>query len=381
MEITSKTTIALQGLDAEAIVQPVPEPEAVPLAPRTDEPLDVVLRDILGQLERLRPKHLHAAQQRLEAANGCHHPPPGDAGERTPYQQGVESVQRWQDDLLRSGEALNKVIALLDENSGSAREYTTKVLGLRLKALEHLSSGMIRDPDARAEIAAWQASTIEALVGQLPAEIRAQGEKVEVKAPAFFDKLIELIDLIGGSYLNVHQNIVRKYSAFFDRFNSAITSKLQQWMKAVNEGKDIELDVGELKKALQDLMADLDGELFNGSEADARKWCESLGLPESCLRENTDGTWSVMIDLSPFEQMIKDLDSFDLDEHGKVVLDSASFQAWQSGFNAQTDRLKNKLQEFTQKYSSANSTYDNFIKVLSNHINQFADMLKAMAHF
>lgn len=381
MEISNKTTTALQGIEPDPVVQPVPPPEVAPPAPRPDEPLDIVLRDIQGQLERLRPKNLHRAQQRLEAASVRPEVPQGDAGELTPYQRGVESVQRWQADLLRSGEAMSEVISLLDESSGSSREYATQVLGQRLKALEHLSAGMIEDPEAMAAVAAWQASAIEALVNQFLAEIRAQGAEVAVKVPAFFDKLIELIDLIGGSYLNVHQNIVRKYSAFFDRFNGAITSKLQQWMKAVNEGKDIELDVGELKKALQDLMADLDGELFNGSEADARKWCESLGLPESCVRENADGTWSVMIDLSPFEQMIKDLDSFDLDEHGKVVLDSASFQAWQSGFNAQTDRLKNKLQEFTQKYSSANSTYDNFIKVLSNHINQFADMLKAMAHF
>ncbi len=84
-------------------------------------------------------------------------------------------------------------------------------------------------------------------------------------------------------------------------------------MTAVNEGKDIELDVAELKKALQELMADLDGVLFNGSKADAKNWCEALGLPATSLKENADGTWSVMIDLSPLEQMIDDLDKFDLD--------------------------------------------------------------------
>jgi len=381
MEISNHTTTAIANLDIDAaVLQAASEPqEPVPVA-APNEPLDAVLRDIQGQLERLRPKNLHGARQLLEAAKAAQGAPPHEASELTPYLACVEQVQRWQDDLLQSGDTIRKVIALLDENSNS-RQYGEKVLGQRRKVLEPLSAAMIEGTDGSAAIVTWQASVIEQLSGLLPGEIRAQGDKMQVPVPAFFDQLIELIDLIGDGYLSVHQNIVRKYSAFFDTFNSKITSKLQQWMTAVNEGKDIELDVAELKKALQELMADLDGVLFNGSKADAKNWCEALGLPATSLKENADGTWSVMIDLSPLEQMIDDLDKFDLDDQGKVVLDSASFQAWQSGFNAQTDRLKNKLQEFTQKYSSANSTYDNFIKVLSNHINQFADMLKAMAHF
>ncbi|WP_416770068.1 IpaD/SipD/SspD family type III secretion system needle tip protein [Pseudomonas sp. RHF3.3-3] len=263
------------------------------------------------------------------------------------------------------------------EASRDSRDYTGQVLVQRLKEFEVLVAGMI---EGRDDVVLRQQSIVDELGDELPDEIRAPGEKPLPQAPTFFDKLIELINLIGERYLNIYKDIVDKFSAFFDAFNSQITSKLQQWMEAVNEGKDIELDVGELKKALEALLAELDDELFKGSKEDAAKWCEALGLPASCLRDNGDGTWSVLIDRSPLTQMIEDLDALEVGEDGKVVLDSASFQAWQTGFNAQTERLKNKLQELMQKYSSANSTYDNFIKVLSNHINQFTEMLKGMTH-
>ncbi|WP_273826064.1 IpaD/SipD/SspD family type III secretion system needle tip protein [Pseudomonas asplenii] len=275
--------------------------------------------------------------------------------------------------------ALNEVLAQLQrlpkvaQAGGDSLTYAEQALESRLKKFEGLVAGMI---EGRDDVVLRQWS----IVDELGDGIRAPGEKSLPQAPTFFDKLIELINLIGERYLNIYKGIVDKFSAFFDAFNSQITSKLQQWMEAVNEGKDIELDVGELKKALEALLAELDDELFKGSKEDAAKWCEALGLPASCLRDNGDGTWSVLIDRSPLTQMLDDLGAFKLDGNGKVVLDSASFQAWQTGFNAQTERLKNKLQELTQKYSSANTTYDNFIKVLSNHINQFTEMLKAMTH-
>lgn len=64
-----------------------------------------------------------------------------------------------------------------------------------------------------------------------------------------------------------------------------------------------------------------------------------------------------------------------------MTWDTAKFQAWQTGFNAQEERMKNMLQSFTQKYSNANSYHDNFNKTLSSHLNQFSDMLRAMLNF
>ncbi|QXI27101.1 IpaD/SipD/SspD family type III secretion system needle tip protein [Pseudomonas vanderleydeniana] len=292
--------------------------------------------------------------------------------------------------------AVQSQLQRLLEAHGERRDYTQKVLEQRLKLLDELSVGIVEGND---EIVIGQRSIINEVNGALPGEVRTQAEDQAGQTPEFFDKLIELINLIGGSYLEVYKNIVQQYSAFFDAFNREITSKIKDWMEATNEGKEITLNVKQLKAALEKLIdAFSKVEPFDPQNPDkpsgvlfpkppersttdkeaAQQWCRTLGLDPTnpdILKDDGDGNFSVMLDTGPLKQMLRDLPAGD-----SVTWDSALFQSWQTGFNAQGERLKNKLQEYTQKYSGANSTHDNFIKVLSNHINQFADMLKSMSH-
>ncbi|MNF71975.1 Cell invasion protein SipD [compost metagenome] len=203
----------------------------------------------------------------------------------------------------------------------------------------------------------------------------------------FFDKLLELIDLIKNGYLAGYEHIFTAYSDFFSDFNKEITAKLKDWIVGANDGKEVKLDAGALRAALTSLInkyshpnpeSVLYPEPGKGgtSREDAENWRETLGLPASCLKQNADGTYCVVIDTGPLLTMRNSLPA-----GGVVTWDTARFQAWQTGFNAQEERLKNTLQSLTQKYSNANSYHDNFNKTLSSHLNQFADMLKAMLSF
>lgn len=98
-----------------------------------------------------------------------------------------------------------------------------------------------------------------------------------------------------------------------------------------------------------------------------------MGLPDSCVRKFADGTYRVMMDLSPLQKMI------DAAPSNAETWNSAKFQAWQTGFNSQEGDLKNQLQLFTTKYGSANSYHENFNKILSSQLSQYAEMLKAIA--
>ncbi|BCX66972.1 IpaD/SipD/SspD family type III secretion system needle tip protein [Pseudomonas izuensis] len=202
----------------------------------------------------------------------------------------------------------------------------------------------------------------------------------------FFDKLLELIDLIKNGYLAGYEHIIAAYSDFFKDFNAEITAKMKDWIEGANDGKEVKLNAGALKAALESLLQKYShpnpaSVLFpkpgqgGASREEAEKWREALGLPASCLKQNADGTWCVVIDTGPLLKMKEGLPS------GTVTWDTAKFQAWQTGFNAQEERMKNTLQSFTQKYSNANSYHDNFNKTLSSHLSQFADMLKAMLNF
>ncbi|MHC8367756.1 IpaD/SipD/SspD family type III secretion system needle tip protein [Pseudomonas sp. ZT5P21] len=222
----------------------------------------------------------------------------------------------------------------------------------------------------------------------LPAEVAERFNQSLYSSDDFFDKLLELIDLIKNGYLAGYEHIIAAYSEFFKDFNDAITAKLKDWIQGANDGKEVKLNAGEIRLALQALIKKYShpnpaAVLFpapgmNGaSKEEAEKWLKALGLPASCLKQNADGTFCVVMDLSPLTTMMGSLPP------GVywITWDTAKFQAWQTGFNAQEERLKNMLQSFTQKYSNANSYHDNFNKTLSSHLSQYADMLKAMLNF
>ncbi|MGO4313990.1 IpaD/SipD/SspD family type III secretion system needle tip protein, partial [Pseudomonas sp. KB_15] len=187
-----------------------------------------------------------------------------------------------------------------------------------------------------------------------------------------------------------YEHIIAAYSDFFADFNAQITAKLKDWIEGVSDGKEVKLHVGELYVALNDLVTKYShpnpaSVLFpkpgkeGASREEAEKWRVALGLPESCLKPNPDGSYCVVIDTGPLLRMRDSLSSGGGMQW--VIWDTAKFQAWQTGFNAQEERMKNTLQSFTQKYSNANSYHDNFNKTLSSHLNQFSDMLKAMLNF
>ncbi|MDF9777809.1 invasin D [Pseudomonas baetica] len=221
----------------------------------------------------------------------------------------------------------------------------------------------------------------------VPDEIADEFDARVSSSNEFFDKLLALIDLIKNGYLAGYEHIIAAYSDFFADFNAQITAKLKDWVEGANDGKEVKLNAGALRDALTKLIEKythpnpasvLFPEPGKGgtSREEAENWRQSLGLSASCLKQNADGTYCVVIDTGPLWTMKNSLPN-----GGIVTWDTARFQAWQTGFNAQEERMKNTLQSFTQKYSNANSYHDNFNKTLSSHLNQFSDMLKAMLNF
>lgn len=220
-----------------------------------------------------------------------------------------------------------------------------------------------------------------------PAEIAQAFDQSINSSDDFFDKLLALIDLIKNGYLAGYEHILAAYSDFFSDFNKDITALLKDWVVGGGDGKEVTLNVGALRAALSALIDKYThpkpgSVLFPKSGEDgtsreeADKWREALGLPESCLKQNADGTWCVVMDTGPLDIMLNGLPAGDSE-----TWDTARFQMWQTGFNAQEERMKNMLQSLTQKYSNANAYHDNFNKVLSSHLSQYSDMLKAMLNF
>ncbi|HDS1817659.1 TPA: IpaD/SipD/SspD family type III secretion system needle tip protein [Pseudomonas putida] len=198
----------------------------------------------------------------------------------------------------------------------------------------------------------------------------------------FFEQLLAMIGFIKGEYLAIYEALLTKYSDFYKEFNETIMAKMGDWIKGKSDGKEVEIS-GDLHDALEALRSKYQqapaGALYpisgegSATQDEARKWAKAMGLPESCVQPDGKGGYRVMMDLSPLDAMIAAA------PQGTVTWDTAKFQAWQTGFNSQEGDLKNQLQLFTTKYGNANSYHENFNKILSSQLSQYAEMLKAIA--
>lgn len=196
----------------------------------------------------------------------------------------------------------------------------------------------------------------------------------------FFEQLLAMIGFIKGEYLEIYEALLTKYSDFYKEFNETIMAKMGDWITGKSDGKEVEIS-GELRAALEALRNKYqqapDGVLYpvsgSATQEEAQKWAKALGLPDSCVQPDGNGGYRVMMDLSPLDAMIAAA------PNGTVTWDTAKFQAWQTGFNSQEGDLKNQLQLFTTKYGNANSYHENFNKILSSQLSQYAEMLKALA--
>lgn len=242
--------------------------------------------------------------------------------------------------------------------------------------------------ELRQQVLDVQDGILAGLTCAVPVQFKGAPEFGVRAAGDFFEKLIELIDLIKNGYLAGYEHILKAYSEFFDDFNTEVTAKMKDWIKGANDGKDVEVNAAEIRYALQRIIEKYShpnpgSVLFpapgmgSATREEAEKWRLALGLPANCLKQNSDGSFSVVMDLSPLITMRDSLPS----GVGWITWSTPEFQAWQTGFNSQEERLKNMLQSYTQKYSNANSYHDNFNRTLSSHLNQYADMLKAMLNF
>ena len=195
------------------------------------------------------------------------------------------------------------------------------------------------------------------------------------------EKHWEAIGATRDNYLEVFLKAFEKMNAFYVDF-VALKSSLAQFIHGPNDKGEINFQGGEFGKEIDKLLAKYAlpseaGLLFpepgkTASKEECEQWIKQMGLPAgSLVRTNTNGGYSVLIDLTAIEKMKEGL------YNGYWSPNKLS--AWETGFNSQGDILQNTLQMFTQKMTNANSLYDNLVKIFSSFIEQ--DLSAAKGYF
>ncbi|CNF37974.1 IpaD/SipD/SspD family type III secretion system needle tip protein [Yersinia kristensenii] len=203
------------------------------------------------------------------------------------------------------------------------------------------------------------------------------------------DLLAKAIDITSDTYLDVFQQAVEKNAAFYRDFTDFI-SKLKSFI-TVSDDKTV-LNASGFREELKVLMdqykvPSLATTLYpdqtgNSNLDECEAWAREMGLdPTKCVTESPLGSNSyiVHIDVSPLETILASVNPTKFPT--TMTCNSAEWASWQTGLDMQKDTIQTGMQTLTQKYSNANSTFDNLIKVLSSTISSFLEADKGFLHF
>ncbi|HDL6964066.1 TPA: IpaD/SipD/SspD family type III secretion system needle tip protein [Yersinia enterocolitica] len=205
------------------------------------------------------------------------------------------------------------------------------------------------------------------------------------------DKISALIEIVNDEYVSIFESAVEKQTNFWRDFTE-IQGGLASYTSS--SGSDIKLEKAKLLAQLNELgnlkyeefekstvypvQPPDGGERIYTTKEDAEKWAKELGFPAECVVKiggSSEIYYIVTVDFTPIKQMIKDVNALGTD--ATVTMNTAKYQAWLTGFNANAENVKTTCQTVTTKYSSANNLYDSMIKLLTSTITTMTESAKA----
>ncbi|MEN3262228.1 IpaD/SipD/SspD family type III secretion system needle tip protein [Sodalis endosymbiont of Spalangia cameroni] len=195
----------------------------------------------------------------------------------------------------------------------------------------------------------------------------------------FWDKIAEDIASIKKEYVEFYATLISKYADFYQVF-----VKLQgEIAGVVSEGKDgnhIKFNNEKKMEAFKHFREARDAIKLPKIEG----WSEeNLTDEQKQLRENLkpafiiDKKGQVKIDDTAYQNLPNEPAGRDEDNN----VNMASYNAWMAAFNTMGNIFQSNMQSMSQRYTQANSTFDNLNKVLSSTITALLECAKSFLHF
>lgn len=184
---------------------------------------------------------------------------------------------------------------------------------------------------------------------------------------------------IKGDYVDFYADLMQKYTEMYEAYNRHVQGAASKAVSTGDDGNNVKFDTSVMKKGYDDFRNEVNG-IDLGS---VKNWDKMT--PEE--RKSMETTLAPAFKVNDSGKIEFNLDQYSAAPNypsgisdGKVS--TASYQAWLASFNAGGSALQSNMQAFAQRYSQANSTFDNLNKVLSGAIASLAesakDVLKAL---
>lgn len=182
------------------------------------------------------------------------------------------------------------------------------------------------------------------------------------------------IQEIKGDYVDFYADLMQKYTEMYEAYNTQVQGAASKAVSTGDDGNNVKFDTDVMDKGYKDFRKEI-SDIDLGS---VKNWDKMT--PEE--RKSMETTLAPAFKVNDSGKIDFNLDQYSaapnfpsgIGNGGKVS--TASYQAWLASFNAGGSALQSNMQAFAQRYSQANSTFDNLNKVLSGAIASLADSAK-----
>lgn len=214
-------------------------------------------------------------------------------------------------------------------------------------------------------------------------EYQQVAKKIESKATIdtgtsyaeLWKRIADATATIKTDYVDFYSTLMQKYTEMYEAFNTYCQKASSSAVSTGDDGNNVKFNTGTMNSGYNNFYNKLVS--IENSLGSIKNW----GQMSSEERE------SMVATLEPAFKVDNGKIWFNIDQYNSVKgtqpsgisdgkVSTASYQAWLATFNAAGSAFQSNMQSFAQRYSQANSTFDNLNKVLSGAISSLAESAK-----
>lgn len=186
-------------------------------------------------------------------------------------------------------------------------------------------------------------------------------------------RMSDAIKEIKGDYVDFYADLMQKYTEMYQAYNMHVQGAATKAVSSGDDGNNVKFNTSLMQTGYNDFKSEINR--------------IDLGSVKNWAKMTAEERKSMVTTLEPgFKVSDSGKIEFNLEQYNAAAnfpsgisdnkVSTAGYQAWLASFNAGGSALQSNMQAFAQRYSQANSTFDNLNKVLSGAIASLAESAK-----
>ncbi|WP_224718596.1 IpaD/SipD/SspD family type III secretion system needle tip protein [Pectobacterium versatile] len=189
------------------------------------------------------------------------------------------------------------------------------------------------------------------------------------------------IQTIKEDYVDFYAELMKQYTDMYEAYNNHVQKASSEAISAGKDGNTVLFDLDKTNAGYKDFDDYIKahsptGSVKNWDQMDEKEkdYMKTTLAPAYHVNDKGDITFN----LDSYNNTVKDSSpsAKDKPDHGTFEASTSSYQAWLATFNSAGSALQSNMQSFAQRYSQANSAFDNLNKVLSGAISSLGESAK-----